>query len=151
MPPGNDSVHALKCDVVRNHLWMPAKRTWSSHSRNICFVGDPVLTLAPPKGRNIGGIFFQKNENIRFLPINLHESFADIKVYDASHCSIKTVRRENFQGLASLRWLWLGSNSISFIDEDVFTDLKQLQQLNLGATLALIESSLRNLTNVSFR
>lgn len=81
---------------------------------------------------NVQGLFFKFNKKIEFLPENTARKFPNLIVYDAEHCSIRQISKENFIGLTKLRGLTLFSNSITSVPADAFDDLSSLQELYLS-------------------
>lgn len=80
---------------------------------------------------SISAINFQQNKKIKFLPINVVESFAYLLAYTASSCSLKEISKSKFKGLRKLQILWLSYNQIEKISSDTFEDLTDLKKLYL--------------------
>lgn len=75
---------------------------------------------------------FAANKKIQFLPVEVAVSFPKLKVYGAVGCSIETIEKIHFKGLAMLRYLLLKDNYIKTIPSDSFEDLTSLEALVLG-------------------
>jgi Leucine-rich repeat (LRR) protein len=83
----------------------------------------------------IRGIDFFGNSKISYLPVKINEAFPNLLGYSAGNCSIKTISKENFEGLSNLRELLLFENFIKKIPGDTFEDLVALEFVNLGKIL----------------
>lgn len=88
--------------------------------------------IASAKNETIGGLDFELNKNVSFLPVYVNEAFPDLVTFFASSCSIKTISKENFRNLSKLKVLCLNNNQIEIIQNDVFKDLTSLERLTLG-------------------
>jgi Leucine-rich repeat (LRR) protein len=93
---------------------------------------------------------FQKNEKIKFLPINFWNKFPNLVVILAEVQMISRIRRENFMNLSKLRALGLSKNEIAHIEQGSFDDLTELKELSLSNNKLgkLNESTFRNLKNL---
>lgn len=78
------------------------------------------------------GVDFYDNQNVSFLPINLHVKFPNLTTLTASFCALKTVTNKNFKSLTKLRLLWLEGNQIEEIPANAFEDLTALEVLHLS-------------------
>ena len=124
----------LSCTVVSNswkHLIKDTKKdllTCRVYDQKIdgegfSIIGDP--------NQIIQGIYIPQNQ-IKFLPENIVESFPALIGYLINNCSIKTVKGKHFKGLNKLETLFLERNEIETIDGDSFKDLTKLDFLNLA-------------------
>lgn len=70
-------------------------------------------------------------ENIRYLPVANHfiRNLVDYRVHNTF---LKTIRKENFEGMIWLEKLYLTSNLIEAIPSDSFQGLVRLKSINLG-------------------
>lgn len=85
-----------------------------------------------PLDSRIKGIEFFGNSKISYLPVNIQESFPNLIRYGAGKCAVKTISKENFEGLTYLRQLLLFENFIKKVPSDVFQGLVSLEFVNLG-------------------
>lgn len=81
---------------------------------------------------DVDEMVFTRNKKIEYLPANIAEKFANVYTILAANCSIKSVSKENFQGLQFLRRVVLENNQIERIDSDTFTDLEALSTIDLS-------------------
>ena len=95
-------------------------------------IDSPFRTFSDAKDESIKGMDFNGNKYVYYLPIRTYEKFPNIVVYDASGCSLKAIKRENFEGLTKLESLDLRNNNLVRIQNDTFGDLKNLTYLSLG-------------------
>lgn len=92
-------------------------------------INSDDTTLSPDA--TIIALTFKKNKNISFLPIEVANSFPDLKYYSASFCSIKSVMKKHFKDLSKLKILRLDQNEIVKIKSDAFEDLVSLRWVYL--------------------
>jgi Leucine rich repeat len=81
---------------------------------------------------SFSGVLFWRNKHIVFLPVEVSKAFPNLKSYEAGSCSIKTISKNNFEGLSKLKGLWLQDNQIKRISSETFEDLTSLVVLVLG-------------------
>lgn len=108
-----------------------------SEGQKTCLVADVKIDstgflISSTRDETLTAIDFCNNNNVEFSPQNVWKIFPSLLFYDASHCNLEVIRRENFKNLRKLKYLWIGSNQIEKIDDDTFMDLVSLEQLNLG-------------------
>ena len=60
------------------------------------------------------------------------DNFPNLLGFSAGKCTLKTISKENFQGLIQLKELLLFENFIENIPVDVFEGLVALEFINLG-------------------
>lgn len=72
------------------------------------------------------------NRKILFLPVEVADSFPNLKMYSVRQCAIKKITRENFANLRKLLWLYFFSIPIETIYDDTFEDLVMLEGLGLS-------------------
>lgn len=71
-------------------------------------------------------------KNLRdFLPVGVGGLFKELKSFDASLSSVKIVTKSCFENMENLIDLRLYHNEIASLPEDVFTELHNLQYLNI--------------------
>lgn len=71
------------------------------------------------------------NSKIEYLPEDICDVFPNLIVLSAGSCSIKSVSKDNFRNLNRLRYVHLYRNEIERIDNDVFDDNLELQEILL--------------------
>jgi Leucine-rich repeat (LRR) protein len=89
-------------------------------------------TISKLHDESIARLDFFTNQNIVYLPINVNENFPKLAFYNAQNCSVKSISKENFNGLFELKKLYLDNNEITKIASDTFNDLVLLEWLTLG-------------------
>lgn len=75
---------------------------------------------------------FSHSKKIQFLPIDVNESFANLKALAALECQISEISDVNFRGLHRLKFLDLTENLIEAIPLHTFVDLVSLEYLALS-------------------
>lgn len=98
----------------------------------VTIIDSPAFTIVSAKDETIGGLNFGRNKNISFLPVNVHETFPNLKILFAGSSSIKAITKANFENLNKLEELYLFYNEIEIIGIDVFEDLASIERLDLG-------------------
>lgn len=76
-------------------------------------------------------VLFDYNEDVKFLPIKMGETFPSLLSISAWQCSLESVSRENFVGMGKLMRLALNDNHLTIIEAETFADLKNLRWLFL--------------------
>lgn len=109
---------------------------WAHGIFQTCIIDRPI-DVDDMKIRNIydtatHGLWFKKNDDVKYLPIELSKSFPKLKMLDANSCSIKKISKTNFKGLKELSGLFLDDNLIVAIHSDTFKDLTSLQWLSIS-------------------
>lgn len=126
-------------------LKVPCKKidtiTWTyfsySEQQKTCVVGNVEIistdsTIYSTRDIKMKALNFDKNRKVEFLPENVWLTFPELVFYDASHCNIKALSKNNFVNLRSMEYFWFGDNQIEKIDDDTFEDLFSVKQINLG-------------------
>ena len=80
---------------------------------------------------SIQALSFVDNKNIKYLPVNIGESFPNIMIISASGNSIEKVSSENFKNMPQLKSLNLSGNRIKTLSSDTFENLDNLEELIL--------------------
>lgn len=83
------------------------------------------------RDEHIGALQMHLNEEIRFLPEKVSETFPNLLLIWAYKCSLTEVSKNNFENLAKLRSLFLNNNQIEKIPSNAFEDLMSLSILYL--------------------
>lgn len=105
----------LKCCFMQNDVEINAK------SLKIVNVDETVTALD-----------FSHSKKIFFLPIDVKESFVNLKALAALECQISEISDMNFRGLSRLKFLDLTENLIETIPSHTFDDLISLEYLALS-------------------
>lgn len=77
---------------------------------------------------------FQRNRNIKVLPIEVDKNFPNLVLYNAATCSIETIATKNFANLIKLEEINLKDNRIEKIYGNTFEDQTALKRLILSIT-----------------
>lgn len=125
----SDQVVSCEFIVDINFSYVGRQKTCIMEKRTRINSAD--FTIASSLNENVGGLRFNLNKKVSFLPIDVYKKFPNLVGYSAQFCSIKLIRRENFINLAKLKSLWLNRNLISEIPTNTFDDLESLQYLGL--------------------
>lgn len=80
----------------------------------------------------VDAIFYNSNPSVEYLLVasSFNVEFKNLKVYDASNCSIRRIFWKNFNGFYKLETINLANNQISALNEKLF-DEKPLKNLDL--------------------
>lgn len=90
------------------------------------------FTISSDYDDDVDGIDYSSNKKIQYLPVNPATIFPNLAIISASGCSIKSLSRQNFDGLRKLRALYLESNKIERVNSDTFKNLDELEQIFLS-------------------
>lgn len=69
------------------------------------------------KNDTVTGLRMYGNKKIKFLPLNVDKLIPNLVAYSASHCTIKTILKDNFKNLNKLKEPHLRDNHIEKIYE----------------------------------
>lgn len=72
------------------------------------------------------------NLEVKFLPQNIGELFANLEHFTATNSSIGLLEEETFAGLRKLKSLSLANNRLRAIIPETFNDLRELHELDLS-------------------
>lgn len=119
---------------------VPCKRIgssgWSFGVVKTCYITGLAessdLEISTPRDETVEALWIGENVNISLLPTETFEKFPNLLGYSANNCSVKSVKKENFQNLNSLKKIYLSGNLIETIYSDTFESLKFLQEIHLG-------------------
>lgn len=95
-------------------------------------INAPYSVIADLKDEKIGGIIFNENKKIEYLPYKIFMQFPNLVEYKALECSIKQIRKENFEKLVGLKLILLRSNQIQNITGNIFKGLESLEFIDLS-------------------
>lgn len=111
---------------------------WSFGVVKTCYIKSSTVIdakdfkISAPRDEAVEVLWFRENKNILYLPVGTSEKFPNLLGYSANYCSIKVVKRENFQSLKNIKKIYLSSNLIETIYFDTFKDLNSLEEIHLG-------------------
>lgn len=100
-------------------------------------ISEPSATLSNAVDENVKRLLMVDNKNVEYLPQNIGVSFPNLELFDTANCSIKSVTKQNFIGLTALDSMYIHSNKLQSLDENVFSDLVNLRVLYLGDNLIM--------------
>lgn len=100
--------------------------------RSVKIINSDDISLSSERDDTIDKLCFSTNKKIKFLTIDVVKSFPNLKTYEATSCSIKTISNRNFEGLNKLSRLWLSYNQIERIASNTFDGLIALIYVGLG-------------------
>lgn len=123
----------VECEKVENlyfynELSRSLKTCFMDITTSIYSIGFTIST----NDETVLGLKFFDNDNIRYLPENTSQKLPNLVAYHADLCSIQKVFKVNFKGLGKLIYLHLEHNEIEKIDSDTFEGLVSLKWLFLS-------------------
>lgn len=123
-----------ECEKEENHnyinfLLFPQART--CYMKTVTTISSPGFTISS-RDETIGGLLFDHNKKINFLPEKVANTFPNLIVYSVYNCSLVKVFPANFKNLVNLKALDLQNNKIEKIPNNLFDDLTSLEYLNLS-------------------
>lgn len=125
----------MPCESVRSGNWGTFGYWKTCYMIDSTVIDASDFTISTPRDETIKGLSFIWNEKISFLPLKIAEKFPNLIGINGMNCSIKTIRKENFQNLNKLKWIWLSINQIETIFSDTFEGLLTLEEITLGKFL----------------
>lgn len=118
-----------------------------SEAPKACFMGknntiqSPETEFLHTEDVCVTALTFASNKGIFFLPLRVSKSFPNLERFVAYQCSLSTIIKLNFENLHRLKVLNLGANQIKTFANDVFDDLKALEELDLSKEFFILSSS----------
>lgn len=94
---------------------------------------------------DVVGLLLEHNQNILYLPINIHEAFPNLIGLSAYDCHVLAISNKNFKNLESLKELHLSNNYIEIIFSNTFEDLYSLEVVFLGKIISFLLENYREL------
>lgn len=94
------------------------------------FIRTEDTTIAN-KDKSVTEIHFTSNRKIRFLPVSIHASLPNLRLYAAAQCIVEKVQKANFEQLDDLVEINLSENRINTIPSDTFEGLRNLEIIAL--------------------
>lgn len=117
------------CERSEQSIWTADFHCFMNVSTTIRAVN---FTLTEAENLTVSSLYFDFNQNIEFLPVDIELSFPRLFTLSAINCSLREIFPENFRNLKELRFLYLQENHIKSISNDCFELLTNLKRLNLG-------------------
>lgn len=117
---------------TRNH-GIPMSKTcqMGEASAATTAINSTGFTISSESDESVEGFNSWNNPKIEYLPEEISETFPNLIVLSAGSCSIKSVSKVNFRNLNQLRYVHLYRNEIERIDNDVFDDNLEMQEILL--------------------
>lgn len=93
-------------------------------------IDRPYYKIDFNPNNNIEVFKILNNENVKYLPINMHESFPNLLEYEVTGCKVGEVRYDNFKNMKQLKEIKLNNNKIQSIAPSTFDDARQLEKIH---------------------
>lgn len=124
------SASKIECEKIEDYDggYVPEKTCLMRSATTINGSGYTIST----RDLTIGGLAFDSNKNIRYLPEKVAKKFPNLLAYWASDCSLTKISKIHFEALTKLREISLHSNRIEKITSNTFKDSTSLKNLDLG-------------------
>lgn len=90
------------------------------------------FVVADLKDEDVGGIVFEGNKKIEYLPYKIYMQFPNLYAYFAKGAAIKYLTKENFEKLNRLLIIDLAFNNIQKIRADTFSGVPYLENIFLS-------------------
>lgn len=129
------TTNEVSCEKVKQRHW-----GWVISDQILtCFMDDETRIISDDftidlAHTDIVGLLLEHNQNILYLPINIHEAFPNLIGLTAYDCHVNAISNKNFKNLGSLKELHLSNNYIEKIFSNTFEDLYSLEVVFLGKT-----------------
>lgn len=133
----SNGAQQLPCESVGLDDWSLSKFK-TCRMRDSTIIDAPDFTIFTPREETVEALNFNYNKKISFLPLETANKFPNLRGYAAYECSIKVVKKENFQNLNKLQQIDLSFNQIETIFSDTFGGLISLEVLFLRKFLIKI-------------
>ncbi|CRL08203.1 CLUMA_CG020936, isoform A [Clunio marinus] len=105
--------------------------TCNIQNQPIKFLGMK-LKLSPENADKIEGLNFNRNTNMKYLPVEIAEVFPNLLEISAKDSYLESISNNNFKGLHKLKNLFLESNDLKIIESQTFEGLFSLEELDLS-------------------
>lgn len=114
-------------------LWDFSDKTQTLETCEPSLTGvDEEYQITRPTNATIAALVIENNLSINFLPSNLHLTFPGLLRVTVQNCSVKSICKNCFIGLRSMKYLNLAHNKIENVAKNAFADLINLEQLILS-------------------
>jgi Leucine-rich repeat (LRR) protein len=125
---------AIECEYIEDISWDEWTRMGNLRC---CFMQNDIeISSRNSKISNVDetvtALDFSHNKKISILPVEINDSFENLKALAALECAIGEISEDNFRGLNKLKFLDLTENLIETIPNKTFDDLESLEFLALG-------------------
>lgn len=121
----------ISCELFGEEHWPTIGK------QKTCFMNGSIAieSLAiriSVRDKDVKALILNHNKKIKFLPVDVPNTYPELQIYSALNCSIRTISKENFKGMSKLVILWLSYNRIEKINSNTFEDLTSMTELYLG-------------------
>ena len=143
--------------VVQNKVWKDFDtKLFTVFIDNRTKILHDNTELSVPKSDCVKGLVFEKNKNIKFLPVNVSKAYPYLNAYFATEINILHLQYKHLNNLDELQSLYLLRSAISTISKDAFKDLTNLKQLILYGNILKVVGrytfhSLKNLRSLNLQ
>lgn len=117
----------VSCEKYKDH-----SQYESCFMNNNAVIDSANFIIADLKDEDVGGVIFEENKKIEYLPVKIYMQFPFLYIYLARGCSIKQITKENFEKLDRVVVLDLSQNNIQKIRADTFNGVPNLSNLLLS-------------------
>lgn len=111
---------------------------WFYFNRNLvgCKIENQTIdeegfVILESRDESVEGLSIEHNENIKFLPENIADTFPNLIGLEVWNCSVKSVERRHFKNLRELKELIIAYNKVKNVDSEAFKDQGKLERLQL--------------------
>jgi hypothetical protein len=135
------TANEVPCEAIKQREW-----EWTiDNFIKTCFMDDETIidgdnfTISSPISTKVSGLLLEHNQNVKFLPVKVAETFPNILGISAFDCKIKQISKANFENLHKLTEIHLHGNMIETIYSNTFEDLVSLEVIFLGRCIEVPE------------
>lgn len=128
----SNGANEVPCENIGPESWSGLGDLRTCYMNGLTDIDAPDSEISTPKDENLRGLRCNGNRNIDFLPVGVSTKFPNLIGYDASLCSIKTIKKANFRNLNKLKQIYLNGNQIELINSDTFEGLTELGLIYLS-------------------
>lgn len=119
----------VTCEKFENIIWVaPVGLVKNCYMTQTTSIDERNVTISNFDD-SVKALKLNNNKKNFYLPVQIDKRLPNILAINAAYCSIKEIFKDNFNGLDKLIVLLLENNQIEKIPNDVFKDLKSLEQL----------------------
>lgn len=101
------------------------------HNARICSRSE-IVDFGNHKGKTL--VEFRKSI-VRFIPRGIGINFPNISWLDIRNCRLTEIFKEDLIGLEKLKRLELSKNGLKSLPDDLFTNLENLEVINLSCNI----------------
>lgn len=121
----------VACEKIEQLFWSLGKLT-TCFMQSTTTIDTADVQISTSRNDRVEVLSFFSNDKIELLPVEPARNFPRLIIYAANRCSIKYIKRENFENLNMLREIYLHDNRIKRVDNNVFKGLNSLQHIDLS-------------------